>query len=222
MRIYFAHLLVLSLALICMPTRAQEKPAQMPTKDIALENIHLSEALPRLAQQYRTVIGFETADVRDDRPITIKLTHATLRQALDALVQADYRFAWQQNSDGAIHVYNLGQRLSLPDKTLNQFTADHLNWGQVWKSLRSDPDMLDWMKQNQCHFADYVVVTGRVPVNDHLISIDASGQSLRDVLDEVVSQLGTYYWEVREGTSQSGCGVTVNFTPNIYIPGYHP
>ena len=159
MRIYFAHLLILGFALICVPTRAQEKPAQTPAKNVTLENIHLSDALPRLAQQYRTVIGFETADVQDDRPITIKLTHATLRQALDALLQADNRFAWQQNADGAVHVYNVGQRVSLPDKTLDQFTADHLNWGQVWKSLRSDPDMLDWMKQNRCHFADYVVGT---------------------------------------------------------------
>jgi hypothetical protein len=179
---------------------AQEGAPSPPTREQTIRFYYMSEALRNVAAAYRTAIGLEEPSPEKlSPPITVRFGHASLTQTLDTIVRAKPHYMWQHEPDGSFLVVRRNMRASLADVKLNSFDVRDLNRPEVESYLDRNPELTDWLNKQGCtRLARALVITGSAPQDTAKISLNNSGKSLRENLNEVVRGLGTYAWVVTE------------------------
>lgn len=199
--------------LIC--GQVQQQSLSTPSvHNVKIEGLVIDEALKRVAQTYQTVIGFEQSEpISFDQRIKVSLSHATLAEALDAIVKSDGRYSWRQESTGAIHVFIAGRNFSFPEVVLVSLDVKNLNRQAVSNLLNTRAEVVAWRQEHKCSRGGAIVVTGAEPADSTEVTLQTSEKTLRDNLDEIVSELGTYYWIIDQTVTDNGCFASVALPP---------
>ena len=208
------HSIVSALVAIAMSLYVQPV-AQSDVHDIKIKAVSVDEALRRLAMTYKTVIGLErSGSTTFNQRVSVTLVNATLPRALDAVTKsAGHGYSWKQESDNVFHVFTAGADLSLSKVVLPEVKAKGLGRADVYTLLNENDAVVAWRKQNSCIFGGGNVITGAMPAESPRINFSTTNETLSSNLDQIVLQLGTYFWIVDQTTVGKKCYATVEIPP---------
>jgi hypothetical protein len=205
---FHSQLSLAVLAGLCMSYLPAESTRQVKTTtaDVDISNQILPEALVRVGQSYRVVIGLERSlNTTYDRAFSVHLDHATLDEALDAVVKANPGYQWRRDKGAAVRVFNAGAP-TLPRVVIRSFFVRDTNLGAVVNRLEAAPEVTTWLRENNCQlgraYLGSTLSTPGTPNNqgqasqEPILSMSTAGRTLAENLDEAARLTGAYFWEV--------------------------
>ena len=180
-------------------------------KNIRIQKLLMPDALRVVAATYQTVIGLESVDAPPfDHTITLALTQVSLSQTMDALMKADLRYFWRQESDGSVHVLSRNGKLTLPDILVESFNVENMKRKGISDMLDKQQEVDLWLREHGC---SRVELTNPLRERDDAtIGFTSSRKTLRENLDEVVRKTGTYFWSIVQLSGQE-CRVSIQIPP---------
>lgn len=212
------------LLLVCPPlAMAQVETPSFPMRQRTRTFYEITDALMNVAAAYRVVIGLEEPAVpeRLSSPVVIHLDHNTLAENLSAIVRHQPRYTWRREADGSFLVLRKGATSAVADLTFNRFEIQNLNRSNIEDYLDTNSELSAWLNGHNCtREGRAIVITGSPPQDTAKANFDGDGKSLRENLDEVVRQLGTYFWIITE-TQRPGQQCRVGIVLEPIIPPSH-
>jgi hypothetical protein len=193
----------------------QRPASQLEAHDFKIGAVTMDEALKQVARTYKTAIGLEqSGQTATNQRVTVALSNATVTEALDAVIKsARGKYSWRQEPGGAIHVFIPNADFSLPDVVLSEFDAQGVNRAEISGLLNQSTEVVAWRKEHNCSLGGGIVITGAAPVDSAKVNLNTTGQTLRSNLDQIVSELGTYFWIVDQEPARKGCFATITIPP---------
>lgn len=148
--------------------------------------------------------------------MVIHLDHHTFAENLSAIVRHQPRYTWRQEADGSFLVFRKGATSAVADLVFNRFEIRNLNRPDVEDYLDTNSELSAWLDQHNCaREGRAIVTTGSPPQDAAKANLNADGKSLRENLDEIVQQLGTYFWIITENRRSGRCHVGITLEPII-------
>jgi hypothetical protein len=192
----------------------------LPTGEKVITAYDMSEALQNVAAAYRTVIGLEepSAPVKLSPPVAIHFDDLTLTEALNKVLAGQQHYAFRREPDGSFVVFRKGVTFSVANLALTHLEIRNLNRDEIEEYLETDSELTDWLREQGCaRYPRVFSTSGSPPQDTALVNLDGGGKSLRENLNEIVRQLGTYYWTVTQ-TQKHGRQCRVGITLQPIIP----
>ena len=104
---------------------------------------------------------------------------------------------------------------------MNGLSINNLNRHEIAESLLKTKEVVEWMNNQRCSRAIEAVVTvGGMPDDNKRVTLNASGRTLEENLDDLVQKTGTYFWMIESPTAPRGCEVSMSL-PAPDVPPHH-
>lgn len=167
---------------------------------VALIDLPLPYALERFAQTYNVPIGFEAIPAVDDPQVNNKLRiiidKGTVGDVLNAIVQADSRYEWEETDD-FINVFPKAGRNPALDIEVQDFKVDEMNKVDAGRALTNIPEVKAKLDEIGLIRNDFI----SLPTNEQpyyslpKFSLSLHGVTVRTILNEITKKGGgTSYW----------------------------
>lgn len=162
-----------------------------------IEQYGVYHAASEIAEKARVVIGIDLVLPEKEPTIALDFHGGTLADLLDLLVSKVPDYRWQEGEDGVIQFFRAGSRVSLMDVIMSYPGAKKKTREEIWKDLSNRPEILAWLKSNNCSRQEYL--TGKeFKWNNVPISIDPGPISVRELFDQVTLKSDSKTWLVLE------------------------
>ena len=160
---------------------------------------NISDPLKELARRYHVPIGFEVepSGSRSKKPksVRIDVETGTVRDALNAIIEADPVYTWEESTFGAINVFPKDHLPSLLDVVVSNYSATNVWPEEALKELLKTPEAQHWMDQAG---ATYQGATGAVPQPSRdsslIYSITMKDAPVRSILNAILTSRVAHLW----------------------------
>lgn len=196
---------------------ADERVLSRDVKRLVLREANALVALSKIANLYGAPIGLEAArGGSDGPPISLEVYDVSLRDALDAVTAQDSRYKWRV-VDGVINVFPARERDEFVERLLEvrvrQFAVE--KGAGLW-DIRVNITNLPEVK-TVLEDAKILPMIASWTNADHLeagagFSLDMTGASVREILNEIVRKSDAKYWVVNRYRDNADL-LTLNFSP---------
>ena len=196
-------------ALSSLPPRSQGPAPQAVKRSIEINRLRFSDALAQIAKSFNTVVGLEeTPQPQNEKLLTLSLNQDSISDALNRFIKADPRYEWHLETDGAIRVRSVQPPPPLGDLILINFSLVNRYRREISKLLDEQSEFQNWLKERGCERVEYT--TGHDWDSDtKRISFSSTGTTLRENLDQVALETGTYFWSITKLPDRAGCRVSI-------------
>jgi len=197
---------IVVLLLFCEMSFGQTSEAKVLNKRVEAVRIDLSSlhlALSELASKYGIPIGLETIKedgLESEEKITIDVPEGTIKDVLDAIIQAAPRYEWEV-VDGVINVLPKENRDSflkgILDTSIKEFT---IKPGQSKISVRGAitnlPEVKEKLKAANVSPLNLEFVSTEFAKLSESFSLDARNKTVRSILNQIIRKSNAKYWLV--------------------------
>jgi hypothetical protein len=180
----------------------------IPVRDIHFEALELGSLLRQFAREYKIVVGFETLSLAKAKTLHIDVQSGSVADVMDALVNTTPGYAWHLDSNGAIHVYSVGQRLTLVDIKLDQFVVNNQSRRDVWEAFDRAPEVKAWLTASECSRGE-LFQGHEWKQNSNKFSFNGSGETIEHILDKAAAASEVYFWQVEQYHLNGQCYVNI-------------
>lgn len=196
-----AVLLTLACAQLCHGQGAGDDVLARRVKAFTLKEPNINLALSAIAREYRVPIGVEMAAKGKgyrDKEIDIAISDGTLRDVLNAVIEADPRYVWR-TTDGVVNVYPKAERDELL-KDLLETKVQNLSFGnnptlyKIRNSIVELPEIKS--KLERARVTPFIVAITGVAFErpGGGFSMSVSDLTLQEVLNHVIKQSEVKFW----------------------------
>jgi hypothetical protein len=204
-------LLAITLHFALLPVIAQGQCNDQLTRKVSAFKVSGTTAhviLQRLAGQYKIPIGLESLPEEETpKGITVEVKEGTVRDVLDAVVEADPRYEWKV-VDGVINVFPRERKDSLLTTVVSDYKIYQLNRDEIKESITEVPEIKSKLSSLGIQRRDVV----SLPMESKQLTpftLNLHNVTMRKILNEVLRESGSHYWVVLRYGEQSKF-VTVN------------
>ena len=167
------------------------------------------EAFRKLAQNEHIVIGVSGTLVGSDHTlISVKLSHTTVEQILNAITSSDPRYTWRDTPDGAIEITIDQHAAPLLAVVVHGWTLRHALRYEITTKLANFDEINNWLRSHSCTMSE--ITAGAPSTEGFDIHTSASDEPLRNILNDIARQTGIYFWSAIK-YSENRC--TINLMP---------
>lgn len=192
---------------------------ELPVRKVKIKeaaNVHL--ALSALANEYGVPIGLEVAAAGGQGPkISLDLEGRPLREVLDAVVEQDRRYEWRL-VDGVINVFPKEGRdeflRDLLETRLSRFAiAKGTGLFDIRRQIAETPEVRAKLERAGVGSGGGGFVTNAdFAEAGPGFTLDASGLTLREILNKVIATSETKYWIInRTADERNASKLIINF-----------
>lgn len=201
--------LIIMLVLLCafvIAQRATRIGSQQSTNriqkqeviSVELIDLPLSSALERFAQAYNVPIGFEAIPLMNDAQVSnkirIQIDKGTVGDVLNAIVQADPRYEWEETDD-FINIFPKVGRNPALDIVIRDFRVDEINKMDAGRALTYIPEVKAKLGEMGLTRNDIISTPTNEPYYSlPKFSLSLHGVTVRTILNEITKKGGGIYW----------------------------
>lgn len=175
-----------------------DKVLKRTVHGLAATDEPIDQILGGLAKDFNVPIGLEkvasaiscsSADVK----ISLKIEGGTVRDVLDAVVQADPRYRWEE-AGGVINVLPKEEKSLVLETPVSSFQIDEATWTDTRQVIRELPEIKSKLKENGLTERSAILVTGSGDNNLPRFSFKLRNTTLRGILNEILKVKGYSFW----------------------------
>jgi hypothetical protein len=160
----------------------------------------IDQVLGRLAKDFNVPIGLEKIATviscsSEDRKLSIKVEQGTVRDALNAIIQADQRYKWEE-VDGVINVLPKEDNSRLLETHVSNFQIDEVTWTDARQLIRELPEVKSRLNESGLIERSAILVTGSGENNLPRFSFKLRNTTLRGILNEILKMKGYSFWVI--------------------------
>jgi len=181
------------------PPTPGSKILSSATESFSVTAPDVSVPLLDLAKRYHVPIGFAAlprgpGGIRSEN-LRIDAKAGTVRDLLNAIVQADPAYTWQEAELGVIDVFPKAHIDSLLDVVVRKYSPTNVHRTEAINDLLETPEVQRWMQQNGVTRREQVNTTSQSSPGEIIYRITMrEGSSVRSILNCILSLSGGRYW----------------------------
>lgn len=205
------HVLILFLVTVSMCGESHAQHDSDSVKDVTIAGLRMPDALGKVASVYKVVLSLEeTMQPPYGKRLNVQLRGATIEEAVNALTEADPRYAWRKDANGTIRVFSKVSPPDVADVRVGLFEVKELSRHEISAMLDGIGEIRDWLEKNNCSRVEYILGKGWLD-DKKKITFSARGRKLRDILDEIAARSEKYFWSVSRHGVPTGCQISIKF-----------
>jgi hypothetical protein len=176
---------------------------------LRIEQYGVYNAAKEISQKAHAPIGVDAILPRREPTIVLDFPGGTVADLLNMLVSRAPDYEWNEAEDGVIHVFRKHAQVSLLDAVMNFPGAENKTRHEIWEDLSKQPEILQWLKSNNCLRQEFFI-GNEFKLDNDPISIAPGPITVRQLFDDVAVKSGANSWSVLESASPDGpCHVSL-------------
>jgi len=162
-------------------------------------DVPITTPVRRLADMYYIPIGLEVVTEKKGertKRISIKVEEGTIRDVLDAIVQADPRYKWEEVND-VINIFPKEAGSPLLETVVSHFQVDQVNKVIASSAISETPEVKKKIKEMGISRAELIALSmWNIPPPDFVVrfSLNLYNVTVRRILNEIMKAAGSNYW----------------------------
>ena len=163
----------------------------------------MGSLLATIADDYKTVIGFEMVSHQSQRTVKLSACFLTLDDIVTIIIGAAPEYEWRRQ-DSFIDVYPKQSALPLLDSVMSEFRLNNTDWSGAMQAVANLIESRSQLTNLHITLGSPITPSPytRVPVT--YFSVDLKNVTLRQTLHEVTKESGNSFWTFQiSGNGQS-------------------
>ena len=178
-----------------------------------VQSVHIEEfgvynVLAEISQKAHVPVGVDAIQPERGSTIVLDFLGGTVADLLNTFVSQVPDYGWEETSGGIIHVFRRDLHVAFLDVPMSYLGAAKKTRREIWEDLGKRPELLLWLKSNNCSRGELFNGHEFKEHND-AITVAAGTLTLGQLLDEVAVKSGVDYWAVLQSAPTTSCRVDI-------------